>query len=172
MALEALQRIAALYQIEATVRGQPAEVRLATRAAKSTPLCNDLKTWLERTLARISGKSDLAVAIRYTLSRWQALTLMLRDGRVCIDNNAAERSMRPMCLGRKNWLFAGSDSGGERAAAAYSLIETAKLSGLDPEDYLRHVLERIADHPAKRVHELLPWNVAGIRLRLDQRDAA
>jgi transposase len=80
--------------------------------------------------------------------------------------------MRPMCLGRKSWLFAGSDAGGERAAAAYSLIETAKLSGLDPEDYLRHVLERIADHPIKRVHELLPWNVAGIRLRLDQRDAA
>jgi transposase len=172
LASEALQRIAALYQIEATVRGQPAEVRLATRATKSTPLCNDLKAWLERTLARISGKSDLAVAIRYTLSRWQALTLMVRDGRVCIDNNAAERSMRPMCLGRKNWLFAGSDSGGERAAAAYSLIETAKLNGLDPEDYLRHVLERIADHPVKRVHELLPWNVAGIRLRLDQRDAA
>ena len=95
---EALQRIAALYQIEATVRGQPAEVRLATRAAKSTPLCNDLKVWLERTLARISGKSDLAVAIRYTLSRWQALTLMLRDGRACIDNNAAERSMRAYSL--------------------------------------------------------------------------
>ena len=111
------------------------------------------------------------MAIRYTVSRWQALTLMLRDGRACIDNNAAERSMRPMCLGRKNWLFAGSDSGGERAAAAYSLIETAKLNGLDPQDYLRHVLERIADHPVKRVHELLPWNVEGIRLRLDQRDA-
>ena len=99
--MEALQRIAALYQIEATVRGEPAEVRLATRAAKSTPLCNDLKAWLERTLARISGKSDLAVAIRYTLSRWQALTLMLRDGRVCIDNNAAARSMRRMFWGAR-----------------------------------------------------------------------
>jgi transposase len=94
--LEALQRIAALYQVEATVRGQPAEVRLATRAAESAPLLDDLKAWLERNLTRISGKSDLAAAIRYTASRWQALTLMLRDGRVCIDNNAAERSMRPM----------------------------------------------------------------------------
>jgi transposase len=172
LAFEALQRIAALYQIEALVRGHPADVRLATRAARSTPLFTELRTWLEKTQARISGKSDLAAAIRYTLSRWQALTLVLRDGRVCIDNNAAERAMRPMCLGRKNWLFAGSDAGGERAAAAYSLIETAKLNGLDPEDYLRQVLERIADHPIKRVHELLPWNMTTIRLRLDQRDAA
>jgi hypothetical protein len=98
--------------------------------------------------------------------------LILRDGRTCIDNNAAERSMRPMCLGRKNWLFAGSDAGGERAAAAYSLIETAKLNRLDPEDYLRQVLARIADHPVKRVDELLPWNVTSVRARLDQRDSA
>ena len=95
---------------------------------------------------------------------------MLRDGRACLDNNAAERAMRPMCLGRKNWLFAGSDAGGERAAAIYSLTETAKLNGLDPEDYLRQVLERIAEHPVKRVHELLPWNLTGVRARLDQRE--
>jgi hypothetical protein len=94
---------------------------------------------------------------------------LLRDGRTCLDNNAAERSMRPMCLGRKNWLFAGSDAGGERAAAAYSLIETAKLNGLDPEDYLRHVLTWIADHPVKRIDELLPWNMH-VRPRRDQRD--
>ena len=131
-----------------------------------------MRQWLEKTQARISGKSELAKAIRYTLSRWQALTLVLRDGRACIDNNAAERSMRPMVLGRKNWLFAGSDAGGERAAAIYSLIETAKPNGLDPEDYLRQVLHRIADHPVKRVHELLPWNVIGIHARLDQRNAA
>jgi transposase len=170
LATEALQRIAALYRIEAMVRGQPADVRLAARAARSAPLLAELRTWLEKTQARISGKSDLAGAIRYTLSRWEALTLILRDGRTCIDNNAAERSMRPMCLGRKNWLFAGSDSGGERAAAAYSLIESAKLSGLDPEDYLHQILARIADHPVKRVDELLPWKMSNVRARLDQRD--
>jgi hypothetical protein len=108
----------------------------------------------------------------HALSRWDALSLVLRDGRVCLDNNAAERAMRPIPLGWKNWMFAGSNAGGERAAAIYSLTETAKLNGLDPEDYLRQVLERIADHPVKRVHELLPWNLAQVRARLDQRDAA
>ncbi len=150
LALEALQRIAALYAIEATIRGRPPDTRLAARTAQSAPLFIALRQWLEQTQARIPGKSELAKAIRYTLSRWQALTLVLRDGRACIDNNAAERSMRPMVLGRKNWLFAGSDSGGQSAAAAYSLIQTAKLNELDPEDYLRQVLERIADHPVRR----------------------
>jgi transposase len=172
LALEALQRIAALYAIEAVIRGQPPNARLAVRQAKSAPLFTDLRDWLERTQTRISGKSDLAGAIRYTLSRWDALTLVLRDGRACIDNNAAERAMRPMTLGRKNWLHVGSDAGGERAAAIYSLTETAKLNLLDPEDYLRQVLEQIAEHPVKRVHELLPWNLTTVRARLDQRDAA
>lgn len=172
LALEALQRIAALYAIEATIRGQSPEARLAVRQAQSAPLFSDLRTWLETTLSRISGKSELAVAIRYMLSRWNALTLVLRDGRACIDNNAAERAMRPIPLGRKNWLHAGSDAGGERAAAIFSLTETAKLNSLDPEDYLRQVLERIAEHPVKRVHELLPWNLTRVRERLVQREAA
>jgi transposase len=172
LAYEALQRIAALYAIEATIRGHSPDVRLAARRARSAPLFTDLRAWLEKTQARISSKSDLAGAIRYALTRWTALTLVLRDGRACLDNNAAERAMRPMTLGRKNWLFAGSDTGGERAAAIYSLTETAKLHALDPEDYLRQVLEQIAEHPVKRVHELLPWNLTGIRARLDQRDAA
>ena len=172
IATEVMQRIAALYAIEATVRGQSPEARLQARKQHSAPLFDALKDLLDSSLRRISGKSDLAGAIRYSLSRWEALTLVLRDGRACIDNNAAERAMRPMTLGRKNWLFAGSDAGGERAAAIYTLTETAKLSGLDPEDYLRQVLDRIAEHPVKRVHELLPWNLTGIRARLDQRNAA
>ena len=172
LALEALQRIAALYAIEDSIRGQPPEVRLRVRQAQSAPLFADLRTWLEQTLMRISGKSQMAGAIRYMLTRWDALTLVLRDGRACIDNNAAERAMRPIPLGRKNWLHAGSDAGGERAAAIFSLTETAKLNMLDPEDYLRQVLERIADHPVKRVHELLPWNLTSVRARLDQREAA
>jgi hypothetical protein len=172
LALEALQRIAALYAIEAEIRGHPPAARLAVRQVQSAPLFSDLRAWLEQTLTRISGKSELAGAIRYTLSRWNALTLVLRDGRACIDNNAAERAMRPIPLGRKNWLHAGSDAGGERAAAIFSLTETAKLNGLDPEGYLHQVLERIAEHPVKRVHELLPWNLTRVRARLDQRDAA
>ena len=140
LALEALQRIAALYAIEDQIRGQPPEVRLRIRQAQSAPLFANLRTWLEQTLTRIPGKSQLASAIRYMLTRWDALTLVLRDGRACIDNNAAERAMRPIPLGRKNWLHAGSDTGGERAAAIFSLTETAKLNMLDPEDYLRQVL--------------------------------
>ena len=172
LAQEALQRIAALYAVETTIRGQPPDVRLGVRQAQSAPLFAGLKDWMDQTLARISGKTDLAAAIRYALTRWNALTLVLRDGRACLDNNAAERAMRPMTLGRKNWLFAGSDAGGERAAAIYSLTETAKLNMLDPEDYLRQVLGRIAEYPVKRVHELLPWNLTGVRSRLDQCQAA
>jgi hypothetical protein len=132
----------------------------------------ELRDWLMATQSRVSGRSDLAEAIRYALARWEVLTLFLREGRACIDNTAAERAIRPITLGRRNWTFAGSDAGGERAAAIYSLIETAKLNGLDPEDYLRRIIERISDHAVNRIAELLPWNVPDTRPRLDQRRAA
>ena len=108
---------------------------------------------------RVSAKSDLAKAIGYTLTRWQSLTRYRDDGRMEIDNNAAERALRGVALGRNNYLFMGSDAGGERAAAIYSLVETAKLNGLDPQAYLRDVLARIAEHPINRIEELLPWNI-------------
>jgi len=119
-----------------------------------------LKQWLEETLGKLSRKSDTALAVRYALGRWEALMRYCDDGRLEIDNNAAERSLRAVVLGRKNYLFNGSDAGGERAAAIYSLISSAKLNDLNPEAYLRNVLERIVNHPINRIEELLPWNLA------------
>lgn len=158
LAKEALDRIGALYAIESRIRGRPPDERQRSRGEHAKPLLAGLKAWLDVTLPKLSGKSDLAKAMRYTMGRWEALTRYIHDGRIEIDNNAAERSIRGIALGRKNYLFAGSDAGGERAAAIYSLIETAKLNGLDPEAYLRDVLTRIADHKINRVAELLPWN--------------
>jgi transposase len=132
--------------------------RRQARQARAGPLLADLRILLETMRTKLPGKNDLAAAMRYALSRWTALTRYLDDGRLEIDNNAAERAIRPLALGRKNYLFAGSDKGGERAAAIYSLIETAKLNGLDPQMWLRDVLARIADHPVNWVSELLPWN--------------
>ena len=142
--------------------GRPPDERRRSREAKALQLIAHLHAWLETTLPKLSAKSDLAAAMRYALGRWNALTRYLHDGRVEIDNNAAERSIRGVALGRKNYLFAGSDAGGERAAAIYSLIETCKLNGIDPEAYLRSILARIADHPINRVAELLPWNWATV----------
>ena len=159
VAAEAIERIAALYAVEKEIRGYPADQRREVRDERARPLLDSLKQWLEETLGKLSRKSDTAMAARYALSRWDALVRYVNDGRIEIDNNAAERSLRTVALGRKNYLFAGSDAGGERAAAIYSLIGTAKLNGLDPEAYLRNVLSRIADHPISRIEELLPWNV-------------
>jgi transposase len=156
----ALTRIAALYAIEDEIRGKPADIRRDIRQTRAKPLLDDLRVWLEKALRSLSAKSDTAAAIRYALSRWRALTHYSDDGRLEIDNNAAERALRTVALGRKNYLFAGSDCGGERAAAMYSLIGSAKLNGLDPELYLRAVLAQIADHPISRIDELLPWNLA------------
>ncbi len=159
VAAEALERIGALYAIEAEIRGRPPDERAGIRQARAGPLLESLREWLRQTLGRVSKKSELGKAISYILSRWTALTRYRDDGRIEIDNNAAERALRAVALGRKNYLFCGSDAGGERAAVMYSLIGTAKLNGLDPEAYLRYVIERIADHPINRIEELLPWAV-------------
>ncbi len=159
VAAEALRRIRALYEVENEVRGQLPEVRKAQRQARAGPLLEALHTWLQELLPRVSAKSEIAQAIVYSLARWKALTRYVDDGRLEMDNNAAERALRGVSLGRKNFLFMGSDAGGERAAAFYSLVETAKLNGLDPEAYLREVFTRIAEHPINRIDELLPWNI-------------
>jgi hypothetical protein len=159
VAKEALERIAALYAIEDAIRGRSAEERRAVRNERSKPLLESQKKWFEETLGKLSKKSDTTKAIDYALDRWDALTRYCDDGRLEIDNNAAERSLRGVVLGRKNYLFCGSDAGGERAAAIYSLIGTAKLNGLNPEAYMREVLSRVADHPINRIEELLPWNL-------------
>jgi transposase len=159
VAREAVERMQPLFAIEAEIHGQPPEARLAARQARSAPIMADLRAWLEATLGRISGKSDLAKAIRYTLAQWTALTLVLRDGRACLSNNAAERQMRPLALGRKNYLFAGSLEGGRRAAVIYTLIGTAELNGWDPQAYLRILFERLAGHSINRLGELMPWHL-------------
>jgi len=159
IAADVLQRIAGLYQVEADVRGKSADARCAARQARAGPILIELKQQLETALRQISAKSALAGAIKYALSRWPALTRYRDDGVLEIDNNIAERSLRCIALGRKNYLFAGADTGGERAAAMVTLIGTALLNDLNPEAYLRHVLERIADLRISQISELLPWNV-------------
>jgi transposase len=160
IAKQALERIAELFAIEAEISGHPPGRRRAVRQERSRPLLAELRDFLAAALASISRKSALASAIRYSLSRWSALCRFTDDGRLEMTNNAAERAIRPLALGRKNYLFAGSDAGGHRAAILYTLIQTVTLNGLDPEAYLRDVLARIADHPINRIDELLPWHWA------------
>ena len=158
IAREALDRIGKLYDVEREIAGRSAELRQAAREQHSRPMVDAFKVWAETQLPRIPGKGDLAKAFRYGLSRWPSFELFLEDGRIGIDNNPAERAMRPIGIGRKNWLFAGSDSGGETLARAMTLIETAKMNDLDPQAWLTDILDRIHDHKINRLHELLPWN--------------
>jgi transposase len=158
LAVAAVRRIDAIFAIEGEINGLPAEQRLAIRTTRIAPLVAELESWMRSERARLSRHADVAKAMDYMLKRWAAFTRFLSDGRICLTNNAAERALRGVAIGRKNWLFAGSDRGGQRAAAMYTLIATAKLNNVDPQAWLADVLRRIADHPARRLNELLPWN--------------
>jgi transposase len=158
IAKEALDRIGQLYAVEKVINRSPPERRRQQRQLQSKPIAEALAAWADNTVRQLSRKSELAQAFRYMRARWTALVRCFDDGRLALDNNPAERALRCVAIGRKNYLFAGSDAGGRRAAAIYSLIETAKLNGLNPQRYLADVLTRIADHPARRIAELLPWN--------------
>ena len=158
LALEAVRRIDALFEIERSINGQSIERRQKARRELSAPLIADLEGWLHEHRPKLSRGNDLARAMDYVLKRWPAFTRFLDDGRVCLSNNAAERALRGIALGRKSWLFAGSDRGGQRAAALYSLIVTAKMNDIDPQAWLADVLARIAEHPARDIDALLPWN--------------
>lgn len=160
LAHQALQRIGAIFAVEAEIQGQPSQERMRQRRLRTRPILDELHRWFNDTLSRISAKSPMAGAIGYSLSNWRALTRFVDDGRMEAHNNIAERALRGVAIGRKNYLHLGSDSGGERAAVIYTLLGTAKLNDLNPQAYLRFVLERIADHPINRIDELLPWAVA------------
>jgi hypothetical protein len=157
-AKEALDRIGQLYAVEKTINGSPPERRRQQRQLQSKPIAEALATWADRIVRQLSRKSELAQTFCYMRARWSALVRCFDDGRLSLDNNPAERALRCVAIGRKNYLFAGSDAGGGRAAAIYSLIESAKLNGLNPQHYLADVLARIVDHPARHITELLPWN--------------
>jgi hypothetical protein len=155
----ALKTIGELYAIEKIIRGKSPAERLKVRQEQSAPIVNALRTWLTEQLTTVSKKSVTATAIGYALNQWQALTLFLSNGQVEIDNNQAERALRSVSIVRKNFLFLGSDNGGDRAATLYSLLGTAKLNGINPQTYLTHVLNVIPDHKVNKISELLPWNV-------------
>jgi hypothetical protein len=154
--LQAVRRIDVLFDIERQINGQGADQRRAVRQELSAPLVAELEAWMRGERARLSRHNDVAQAMDYILKRWAAFDRFLNDGRICLSNNAAERALRGIALGRRAWLFAGSDRGGERAAFMYSLIVTAKMNDIDPQAWLADVLRRIADHPASRLADLLP----------------
>ncbi|HEX9627603.1 MAG TPA: IS66 family transposase [Acidiferrobacterales bacterium] len=158
IAIEAVERIDALFAIERAINGKPPPERRSMRNEHSRPLVVALEAWLREQRRKLSAGNQLAKAIQYSLNRWSGLTRFLDDGRLCMSNNAAERAVRGIAVGRRNWTFAGSDEGGRRAAAIYTLVETAKLNDVDPQAWLADVLARLHDHPAKRIDELLPWN--------------
>jgi transposase len=158
IAAEAVKRIDVLFAIEREINGLAPQERLCVRQERSRPLIVELEVWLRDQRAKLSKNSDTTKAINYCLSRWDAFTRFLDDGRLCMSNNAAERELRAVAVGRRNWTFAGSDEGGRRAATIYTLIATAKLNNIDPQAWLADVLARLPDHPAKRIYELLPWN--------------
>jgi transposase len=168
LALEAVRRIDALFEIERGINGETQERRRTVRQELSAPLVADLEGWMREQRAKLSRGNDVAKAMDYMLKRWSAFTRFLDDGRICLSNNAAERALRGIALGRKSWLFCGSDRGGDRAALMYSLIVTAKMNDIDPQAWLADVLDRIAEHPAHRLDELLPWNWRDTSRRVDQ----
>ena len=163
VALAAVRRIDAIFALERAIAGQPAERRQALRQAEIAPLVGELEAWMVAERVRLSRHAEVAQAMDYMLKRWPAFTRFLDDGRICLTNNAAERALRGIALGRKAWLFAGSERGGERAAAMYTLIYTARLNNIDPRAWLADVLGRIADHPNATLTDLLPWNWAAAR---------
>src|ERR1700757_3448961 len=165
IAIEAVKRIDELFAIEREINGLSPQQRLCVRYERSRPLMVALEVWLREQRAKLSGQSSVSKAIAYCLNRWVALTRFLDDGRLCMSNNAAEREIRPIAVGRHNWTFAGSDEGGRRAAAIYTLIHTARINDVDPHAWLADVLARLQDHPAKRIDELLPWNWKRQRLQ-------
>ena len=158
LAVEAVRQIDAIFAHERQINGGSAEARLAYRREHIAPLVAALESWMRTERQKLSRHADVAKAFDYMLKRWPAFTRFLDDGRICISNNAAERALRGVALGRKAWLFCGSDRGGDRAAIMYTLIGTAKLNDVDPQAWLADVLERIAEHPSNRLHELLPWH--------------
>jgi transposase len=166
LAFEAVKRIDAIFDIEREINGRPIDERLAVRRARIAPLVSDLETWMRAERAKLSRHSDVAKAMNYMLNRWDTFARFIADGRICLTNNAAERALRGIALGRKSWLFAGSDRGGERAAVMYTLIQTARLNNVDPQAWLADVLARINDHNIQKLDELLPWNWKNDRTKL------